>query len=72
MIRFSVLAHAYRTVYLCTKKMKYETGISEEIAEFVGFWVSPGAGYPTGTEYVIDGERFLLFNNCLKNKKQWI
>jgi NAD(P)-dependent dehydrogenase (short-subunit alcohol dehydrogenase family) len=27
----------------------------EEIAEFVGFLVSPRAGYLTGTEYVIDG-----------------
>jgi NAD(P)-dependent dehydrogenase (short-subunit alcohol dehydrogenase family) len=44
----------------------------EEIAEFVGFLVSPRAGYLTETEYVIDGELFLLFNNCLKNKKQWI
>jgi NAD(P)-dependent dehydrogenase (short-subunit alcohol dehydrogenase family) len=27
----------------------------EDIAEFVGFLVSPRAGYLTGTEYVIDG-----------------
>lgn len=27
----------------------------EEIAEFVGFLVSPRAGYLTGTEYIIDG-----------------
>ncbi|WP_235830926.1 SDR family oxidoreductase [Flavobacterium ustbae] len=27
----------------------------EEVAEFVGFLVSPRAGYLTGTEYVIDG-----------------
>ena len=27
----------------------------EEIAEFVGFLVSPRAGYLTGTEYVVDG-----------------
>ena len=27
----------------------------EEVAELVGFLVSPRAGYLTGTEYVIDG-----------------
>ena len=27
----------------------------EEVAELVGFWVSPRANYLTGTEYVIDG-----------------
>jgi NAD(P)-dependent dehydrogenase (short-subunit alcohol dehydrogenase family) len=27
----------------------------DEVAEFVGFLVSPRAGYLTGTEYVIDG-----------------
>jgi NAD(P)-dependent dehydrogenase (short-subunit alcohol dehydrogenase family) len=27
----------------------------EEVAEFIGFLVSPGASYLTGTEYVIDG-----------------
>lgn len=27
----------------------------EEIAEFVGFLVSPRANYLTGTEYIIDG-----------------
>jgi NAD(P)-dependent dehydrogenase (short-subunit alcohol dehydrogenase family) len=29
--------------------------LPEEVAEFVGFLVSPRAGYLTGTEYVIDG-----------------
>lgn len=28
---------------------------TEEVAEFVGFLVSPRAGYLTGTEYIIDG-----------------
>ncbi|WP_229707536.1 SDR family oxidoreductase [Sphingobacterium alkalisoli] len=27
----------------------------EEIAEFIGFLVSPRANYLTGTEYIIDG-----------------
>ncbi|MNY32565.1 3-oxoacyl-[acyl-carrier-protein] reductase FabG [compost metagenome] len=27
----------------------------EEVAELVGFLVSPRAGYLTGTEYIIDG-----------------
>lgn len=27
----------------------------EEVAELIGFLVSPRAGYLTGTEYVIDG-----------------
>ncbi|WP_321478479.1 SDR family oxidoreductase [uncultured Bacteroides sp.] len=27
----------------------------QDIAEFVGFLVSPRAGYLTGTEYIIDG-----------------
>ncbi|WP_407429508.1 SDR family oxidoreductase [Arcticibacter sp.] len=27
----------------------------EDVAELVGFLVSDRAGYPTGTEYVIDG-----------------
>ena len=29
--------------------------LPEEVAELVGFLVSPRAGYLTGTEYVIDG-----------------